>query len=105
VTALQIAGKTCEYAASQLGNGLGPEEARRAAVFVAGELELTAAALRRLTRLSGPERRGLAVQLAGLGWSKHQIAVRLGVSDSAVRGWLRSRSRPRSLGDSTAGDC
>jgi hypothetical protein len=102
---LEVAGATCRYAAGQLGNGLGPEEARQTAVFVAGELELTAAALRRLTRLSGPERRVLAVQLVGLGWSKHRVAVQLGVSDSAVRGWLRSWSRSRSLGGSTAGDC
>ena len=94
-TILQIGEATCRYGASQLLNGLGAEEAREVAVFVAGELELTAAALRRLTRLSGPERRRLAVQLVRLGWSKHRVAVQLGVSDSAVRGWLRSRSRPR----------
>ena len=98
VTALQIAECTCAYAASQLGNGLGPEEARETAVFVASELELVADTLRRLTRLSVAERRRLAVQLVGLGWSKHRVAVQLGVSDSAVRGWLRSRS------NSTAGD-
>jgi DNA-directed RNA polymerase specialized sigma24 family protein len=90
---LRVSEATCGYAAGQLSNGLDPAEARETALFVAGELELAAAALRRLTRLSGPERRRLAVQLVGLGWSKHQAAVRLGVSDSAVRGWLRSRSR------------
>jgi transposase len=94
-TILQISEATCRYGASQLLNGLGPAEARETAVFVAGELELAAAALRRLTRLSGPERRARAVQLVGLGWSRHQVAVRLGVSDSAVRGWLRSRPRTR----------
>lgn len=94
---LQIAACTTTYAASQLGNGLGPDEAREVAVFTAGELALVAESLRRLTRLSGPERRARAVQLVGLGWSKHRVAVALGVSDSAVRGWVRSRS--------TAGDC
>ena len=53
-TILQIGEATCRYGAAQLLNGLGAAEAREAAVFVAGELELTAAALRRLTRLSGP---------------------------------------------------
>ncbi|HET6191695.1 MAG TPA: helix-turn-helix domain-containing protein [Trebonia sp.] len=104
-TILQVAECTARYGAAQLFNGLGPVEARETALFVAEQLELTAAALRRLTRLSGPERRARAVQLVGLGWSRHQVAVQLGVSDSAVRGWLRSRPRSRSLSDSTAGDC
>lgn len=99
---LQIAECTTRYAASQLGNGLDPEQAREVAVFTAGELALVADALRRLTRLSGPERRARALQLVGLGWSKHRVAVQLGVSDSAVRGWCRSRP---GLRDSTAGDC
>jgi transposase-like protein len=100
---LGVAECTARYGAAQLSNGLGPAEARETALFVAEQLELSAAALRRLTRLSGAERRARAVQLVGLGWSKHRVAVQLGVSDSAVRGWLRSRSR--SLSDSTAGDC
>ena len=64
---LQIGEATCRYAASQLLNGLGPDEARETAVFVAGELELVAEALRRLTRLGPAERRVRAVQLRGAG--------------------------------------
>ena len=96
---LQIAECTRRYAASQLGNGHGPAEARESALFVAAELELAADTLRRLTRLSVAERRVLAVQLVGLGWSRHRVAVQLGVSDSAVRGLA-----PVPVPDSTAGD-
>ena len=39
---LRIAACTANYGACQLGNGLGPAEARQMAVFVAGELELAA---------------------------------------------------------------
>ena len=99
---LQIGEATCRYAASQLLNGLGPEEARETAVFVAGELELVAEALRRLTRLGPAERRERAVQLAGLGWSRPRVARYLGVSERVLRNYLRSRSRP--LSDSTGGD-
>ena len=92
VTMLQIAECTCRYAAAQLGNGTGPAEARTTALFVAGELTVTAEALRRLTRLGPAERRVLAVQLAGLGWGRRQIAARLGVSERAVWGYLRRAS-------------
>ena len=101
---LRIAECTARYGASVLSNGAGPGEAREAALEVASELAMIAESLRRLTRLSGPERRERAVQLAALGWSKHRVAVQLGVSDSAVRGWLRSRPRPRPLSDSTGGE-
>ena len=99
---LQIGEATCRYGASQLLNGLGPEEARETAVFVAGELELLAEALRRLTRLGPAERRERAVQLVGLGWSRPRIARHLGVSERVLRNYLRPR--PRSPGDSTAVD-
>jgi len=104
VTVLRIAECTARYGASVLSNGADPGEARAAAIECAAELAMIAETLRRLTRLSGPERRALAVKLAALGWSKHRVAVQLGVSDSAVRGWLRSRPRPRPLSDSTGGD-
>ena len=86
---LRIAEATCRYAASQLGNGIDPAEARETAAFVAGELAVVAEALRRLTRLGPAERRVLARQLVGLGWSKQAVAVRLGVSDRTVRGYFR----------------
>ena len=76
-------------------------QAREAAVECAAELAMIAETLRRLSRLSGPERRQRAVMLVGLGWSQHRVAVQLGVSDRAVRNYL-SRSGRR---DSTAGDC
>jgi DNA-directed RNA polymerase specialized sigma24 family protein len=88
---LRVAAASAEYGARQLADGLSPAEARRAAVEAAGELEATAAALRRLARLSGPQRRAVARSLAGLGWSRREIAVRLGVSDRTVFGYLRGR--------------
>ena len=71
-------------------------------MFVASELELVADTLRRLTRLSVAERRVLAFKLVTLGWSKHRVAVQLGVSDSAVR--AGSGPGPRSPYDSAGGD-
>jgi len=93
-TMLAIAEATCRYSAVRLGNGIGPEEARQTALFVAGELELVAGALRRLTRLDGPQRRARAVQLAQLGFPTRQIAAQLGVSDRAVRYYVSGRACP-----------
>ena len=91
VTMLQIAECTCRYAASQLGNGIGPEQARDTAQFAAQELSAVADALRRLTRPSGPERRVLAVRLSGLGLPTTRIAQQLGVSERCVRYYLAGR--------------
>jgi DNA-binding CsgD family transcriptional regulator len=84
VAALRLAEQMCGYAAGQLGNGLGPDEARAAALDAAGELAAVAEVLRRAVRLSPAERRRRAVLLAGLGMSKREVAVRLGVSERAV---------------------
>lgn len=101
VTMLQIAEATCRYGAAQLGNGIGPEEARQTALFIAGELEAVAASLRRATRLDGPQRRALAVMFAGRGWGTKQIAETLGVSERAVRYYVNGRPCPgaRSAGN------
>jgi hypothetical protein len=98
VTMLQISAATCTYAASQLGNGTSPDEARDTALFVAGELTAMAASLRRLTRMGLAERRALARQLAGLGWPTRQIAAQLGVSDRAVRYYVAGRVCPGRAG-------
>ena len=55
----------------------------------AAVLAQTADALRRLTRLSGPQRRALARQLAAMGWTTRQIAAHVGVcerTDEVLRG-------------------
>ena len=91
VATLRLAEAVARYAADQLANGLAPEEARAAAIDAAGELAEMAALLRKLTRLGPAERRELALELGGLGWDKHRIAVRLGLSDSAVRYYFRPR--------------
>jgi hypothetical protein len=88
VTMLRVAEAMCGYAASQLADGLSPEEARAAAIEAAGELAALAAGLRRLTRLRPADRRVLAAQLAALGLSRREVAGHLGVSDRAVRGYL-----------------
>jgi hypothetical protein len=94
VNVLRIVECTARYGASQLANGIGPGEAREVAVFVAGELELVAEALRRLTRLEAGERRVMAVKLAGLGFGRREIAARLGVSERAVFGYLHGAEEP-----------
>jgi hypothetical protein len=86
---LRITEATCRYAAAQLSNGAGPDEARETALFVAGELELVAGVLRRVVLLGPSERRELARELDGAGWSRREIADRLRVSGRAVRDYLR----------------
>lgn len=66
-----------------------PAEARGAAMEAAAELAVVADTLRRLTRFGPAERRALAAKLAGLGWTRRQIAERLGVGERAVRTYLR----------------
>jgi hypothetical protein len=80
-TLLRLIENTAGYAARQLANGLSPAQARLAAIDAAGELEMAAAALRRLARLPARQRAALAALWAGRGMGTHEIAVRLGVSD------------------------
>jgi hypothetical protein len=91
VTLLNVAGGTLHYAVRQLGNGLSPEEARTVALESAAVLAETADALRRLTRLSGAERRRLARQLAALGVPTRRIAAQVGVSERSVRYYVAGR--------------
>jgi len=91
---LRIAEAVAGYAARQVGNGLAPEEARRAVVEAAAELELMAVELRRLARLDGPERMALARQLSELGVGTKRIAATVGVSESAVRHYVKGRACP-----------
>ncbi len=53
VTVLRVGESVCAYAAVSIGNGLGPEEARRAALEAAAELETVASRLRVLARRPG----------------------------------------------------
>jgi Homeodomain-like domain len=92
VNTLRVAEAVARYGAEAVGNGLGPEEARRAAVEVAVELEHVAATLRRLARtarLDPAGRRVLVVDLAASGLSQRAIAARLGVSKRTVFDDLR----------------
>ena len=91
---LRIAASMATYAARQLADGLSPEQARRAALETAGELEAVAADLRRLTRLRPADRRVLARQLAGLGMTRAEIAKQLGVSYTCVRYYVAGRPCP-----------
>ena len=94
VDALNIASAVASYAARSLGNGLGPEEARAAALEAAAGLEETAAALRRLARPDGSaRRRAAALELAAAGWPRQAIAEQLGVSGETARRWLRAGGR------------
>jgi DNA-directed RNA polymerase specialized sigma24 family protein len=92
VDVLTVASAVAGYAAREVGDGLGPEQARLAVVEAAAELEAAASSLRRLARLGPADRRALAANLAALGFTRAEIADRLGVSQRAVYGYLRSRS-------------
>ena len=94
VDTLKIASAIADYAASAIGDGLSPEAARRATLDAAGELEITAASLRRLVlgRLSPAERRALAVGLAADGLTVRQIAAQVGRSERQVQDYLRGRA-------------
>jgi hypothetical protein len=99
VNVLRITECTCRYGASQLHDGLGPEEARMVALEVAAELTAAAESLVRLTRLGVSERKLLAKQLAALGVPTRQIAAQLGVCDRAVRYYLSGRTYAARLAD------
>ena len=92
---LRVGESMCGYAAASIGNGLSPDDARRAALDVAAELAELAAALRRLTRLDldAAQRRALAVELAASGLSQRQIGEQLGVSKKTVWADLRRAQR------------
>lgn len=95
VTVLRLAEAVAGYAAGQLADGLSPEQARQAALDVAGELELVAARLRGLAGLAGlstAERRVLTVRLVASGMSQRQAAERLGVSRRTIAVDLRQRA-------------
>jgi hypothetical protein len=88
VRALRLAAVTAEYAAGQLADGLGPAEAREAALEASAELVAVAEVLRRSVRLDRAERARLAAQWTGLGLSGRQVADRLGVSERTVWRYL-----------------
>ena len=94
VDALRIAEAVAGYAARQVGNGLGPEEARQAVASAALELEQVAASLRRLARpdpvADSARRRAAALELAADGWDSRAIAERLGVVPKTAQRWLRA---------------
>ena len=97
VDMLRLAESVAGYAAAQLANGLGPEQARRAALDAAAELETIGAELRALAlaRLSPAGRRALAVELVGGGVSRRAAADLLGCAESTVRADLRRRAPAR----------
>lgn len=92
---LRLSESVSRYAAGQVSDGLSPAEARRAVIEAAGALAELARSLRRLAWLDDPaERRVVARELAAGGMSRRDVADRLGVSETAVRGYLRPRPSP-----------
>lgn len=87
-TLLRYLSAATGYAAGQLGDGLTPEQAREAALELAGELEQAASALRRAVRLRPEQRRALARLLDAKGVPVRVIAAQVGVSDRSVRNYL-----------------
>lgn len=107
LTILQITEATARYAASQVADGIGPAEARQTALFVAGELEVTAVALRRLAlaRLDPAQCRAMAVELVESGVSVRRAAELVGRSRRTVRGYLGSGSGHRARSARRLADC
>jgi hypothetical protein len=91
VEELRLAEAVSGYAAGQVANGLAPEEARRAVVEAAAELELIAIGLRRLARLGVEERRALARMLHDCGLTQQRVAVLVGVSERTARYYVAGR--------------
>jgi DNA-binding NarL/FixJ family response regulator len=89
VRMLRIIETTVQYAACQLADGISPAEAVEVARFTAEQLTAMRRSLERLVELGPDERRELAGRLAAAGWPRKAIAQRLGVSDKAVRDYLR----------------
>jgi hypothetical protein len=89
VRALRLGEATCAYTAQELGNGLDPGAARRAAMEAAAELAEVAEVLRRSVRPTRFEREWMARQWMDLGFlSARQVADRLGVSERTVWRYL-----------------
>jgi hypothetical protein len=85
------------YSATQIGNGLSPEQARQAVVETAAELAEVVVSLRRLARVGSRERRELAGELHAAGLTVAETAARLGVAPRTVAYYLagrRSDGRP-----------
>ena len=99
VDVLRVAESVAGYAGRVVGNGVGPAEARLAAVECAGELAEIAARLRTLARLSARERWLLVHRLSALGLSRVEVARRAGCSERTVYRCLRPGP-----GNSTSGD-
>jgi DNA-binding NarL/FixJ family response regulator len=87
---LRLAAAVAGYAAGQVSDGLSPVEAQCATWQAAEELTAIVVQLRRLGRVDPAGRRALALELAGAGVPRREIADRLGVTPSTVRGYLRS---------------
>jgi DNA-binding NarL/FixJ family response regulator len=87
---LRLIATVAGYASRQMGNGLTPEQARQAALEMAGELEATATSLRKLA-LRPADRRALAAELDRSGLGTSEIARQLGLSVRTIRYYLAGR--------------
>ena len=114
VDLLRIAEGIAGYAAREIGNGLSPGAARRAALEAAADLEAAAASLRRLARpdpvarsrtgaADEAARRAVALELAASGWPARAIAERLGVNPETARRYLRVASGRNASGPGPVG--
>ncbi len=105
VEELRLAEAVSGYAAGQVANGLSSEEARRAVVEAAAELELIAIGLRRLARLCVEERRALARMLAAHGVTQQRVAVLVGVSERTAGITWRAGAPGHPGAEGTGGQC
>ena len=92
---LRLAALASTYAAGQVVGGLGPAEAQCAVAQAAEALAEAVLELRRLAPLEPGEVREAVVEMAGLGIPRAEISRRLGLSQKAVRVYLRRGSPGR----------
>ena len=92
---LRLAAGCAGYAAGQVGDGLGPAEADAAVRQAAEALAAVVLELRVLAPLEPGEVREAVAEMAGLGIPRAEISRRLGLSQKAVRVYLRRGSPGR----------
>ena len=89
---LRVAESVIGYAARQLSNGIGPEEAAETALEASAQLSRLAVAIRKSVRLPLVHRRVLVSRLADLGYTQEAIGLRVGVSVKTVQRDLARRA-------------
>jgi hypothetical protein len=95
VALLRLVAQMASYAATEVGNGLTPADARAAVGELAGELATAAVRLRRIARPGPAQRRALVGAMSAQGMSGAQVAARVGLSEKTVYRYRARTARPQ----------